>query len=99
MLFIVSTLLLAILLGTWLFQGGEIYTKDKRQVIIKTKDEIFGIETEKIEWIDDFRLGLLPGGESLGSIFICVAVPGGILATMATIAFSAKRANNVSNRN
>ncbi len=83
-------LLLAILVA-WMFQGGEIYTKDKRQIITKTKDEIFGTETEKVEWVDDFRLGLLPGGDSIGSVLLCVTVPGGILVAVAVAAFTAGR--------
>lgn len=87
-----ALLSIAVLFTLWIFQGGEIYTKDKRQIITKTKDEIFGTETETIEWIDDFRLGLLPGDDSIGSLFLCVAVPSGALAAVAAAAaFSAKR--------
>ncbi len=45
-------------LGVWLMHGQNIYSKDKIQTIVKTKNEIFGTEEEHIEWRDGFLLGL-----------------------------------------
>ena len=76
------------LVGVWGAQGWNGYTKDKRQVITKVKDEIFGTETEKIEWVEDFQLGLLPGDDqSIPKAFLSVAVPGSIMAAVAAGGF------------
>ncbi len=83
-IFTISIVLLIALLTTWLIHGRQYFTQDKEQKIVKVKDEIFGTETEKIEWVDNFRLGLLPGSdESIPKMFLSVAVPGGILTAVA----------------
>ena len=40
--------------------GFQIFTKDKTEKITIVKDELFGTDIEKREWIEDFQLGLLP---------------------------------------
>lgn len=49
---VISIVLLSMTI--WLFYGGEIFTKS--QVLIETKDELFGW-TEK-KWVDKFVWGL-----------------------------------------
>jgi hypothetical protein len=71
-----------ILAGWWLKDGKEFYSKDKREVITRVKDEIFGGETEKREWVDDFRLGLLPGDPSPAGAMRSALVPSGALAAI-----------------
>ncbi len=89
------TALLLVLISIWIMQGREIFTKDKTQVVTIVKDELFGAETEKIEWIDDFHLGLLPGNtDSIANLFCSVTIPGGILFVAAIGCFyTAKRLN------
>lgn len=85
---IISLVLVFALVVTWLVQGRQYFTQDKEQKIVKVKDEIFGTETEKIEWIDNFRLGLLPGSdESIPKMFVSVAVPGSMLTAIALGSF------------
>ena len=81
---ILSLLLIVPLVAMWLVQGRNIYTKDKVQVVTKVKDEIFGGESEKIEWVDKFQLGLLPGvDEPSPKVLLSVSVPSGILVAIA----------------
>lgn len=81
---IISMVLVFALVVTWMVQGRQYFTQDKEQKIVKVKDEIFGTETEKIEWVDNFRLGLLPGSdESIPKMFLSVVVPGGLLTAVA----------------
>jgi hypothetical protein len=54
----VSALVFVATLGTWLFHGRQILTKDKVQEIVTTKNPDFGTEETHIEWRDGFRLGL-----------------------------------------
>ncbi len=85
---ILSLLLIVPLVAVWLVQGRNIYTKDKVQVVTKVKDEIFGGETEKIEWVDKFQLGLLPGvDEPSPKILLSVSVPSGLLVVVALFGF------------
>jgi hypothetical protein len=44
----------------WIVDGFQIFTKDKTEKITIVKDELFGTDIEKREWIEDFQLGLLP---------------------------------------
>ncbi|MEY5130529.1 MAG: hypothetical protein RL734_596 [Bacteroidota bacterium] len=44
----------------WIIDGFQIFTKDKTEKITIVKDELFGTDIEKREWIEDFQLGLLP---------------------------------------
>lgn len=44
----------------WIMDGFQIFTKDKTEKITIVKDELFGTDIEKREWIEDFQLGLLP---------------------------------------
>ena len=62
----ISLLLIVIALAVWLGYGGDIFTKT--EVLIETKDELFG--TVK-EWKDQFVLGL---DYTLGIIGAIVAV-------------------------
>ncbi|MBS1538901.1 MAG: hypothetical protein JST20_14280 [Bacteroidetes bacterium] len=85
---IIALILMLPLFAIWLKQGKNIYTKDKKQVITKVKDEIFGTETDKIEWVDEFQLGLLPGVDNLSpKLLLSVAVPSGILICVSILGF------------
>ncbi|MFN8360525.1 MAG: hypothetical protein U0264_11480 [Candidatus Kapaibacterium sp.] len=85
---IVCLLLIVPLVVVWLAQGRNIYTKDKIQVVTKVKDEIFGGETEKIEWVDKFQLGLLPGVDDPSpKVLLSVSVPSGLLIAIAVFGF------------
>lgn len=85
---IIALILIIPFVAVWLVQGRNIYTKDKKQVITKTKDEIFGTESEKIEWVDEFQLGLLPGVDDLSpKLLASVAVPSGILIAISLFGF------------
>ena len=44
----------------WAKDGCQFYTKDKIEIVTKVKDDIFGEEVEKREWIDKFSLGIFP---------------------------------------
>lgn len=85
---ITALVLILPLIAVWFAQGKNVYTKDKKQVVTKVKDEIFGNETEKIEWVEEFQLGLLPGVDDLSpKLFLSVAVPSGILVAIALFGF------------
>ncbi len=84
----IALILIIPLVVVWLVQGRNIYTKDKKQIITKTKDEIFGTESEKVEWVDEFQLGLLPGVDDLSpKLLASVAVPSGILIAISLFGF------------
>lgn len=42
----------------WLAHGGHVFTKDRRMVVHREADPIFGTTRERVEWQPDFRLGL-----------------------------------------
>lgn len=48
------------LIGLWMSDGCQVFTKDKSEKVILQKDDIFGTTVEKREWVDDFQFGLLP---------------------------------------
>lgn len=48
------------LIGLWMSDGFQVFTKDKSEKVILQKDDIFGTTVEKREWVDDFQFGLLP---------------------------------------
>lgn len=73
-----------ILLGVWVSDGNNIYTKDKREIVTTSVDPIFGTPVEKREFVDDFQLGLLPGDdESVINAFKSVSVPSALLCSLA----------------
>ncbi|MGK9475631.1 LPXTG cell wall anchor domain-containing protein [Melioribacter sp. OK-6-Me] len=51
---IISSILILITFGIWLYHGGEIFTKT--EVLVETKDELFGWTESK--WVDKFVWGL-----------------------------------------
>jgi hypothetical protein len=55
-----STIVIISLSTFWIMDGFQVFTKDKTEKITIVKDEIFGTEIEKREWVEDFQLGLLP---------------------------------------
>jgi len=57
---IFSTIVIVTLSTLWILDGFQVFTKDKTEKITIVKDEIFGTDIEKREWIEDFQLGLLP---------------------------------------
>lgn len=48
------------LIGLWMSDGFQVFTKDKSEKVILQKDDIFGTTVEKREWVDNFQFGLLP---------------------------------------
>lgn len=57
---IFSTIVIVTLSTLWIIDGFQVFTKDNTEKITIVKDEIFGTDIEKREWIEDFQLGLLP---------------------------------------
>jgi len=57
---VLSTSTILILSAMWILDGFQVFTKDKTEKVTIVKDELFGTDIEKREWIDDFQLGLLP---------------------------------------
>jgi hypothetical protein len=57
---IFSTIVIVTLSIFWIMDGFQVFTKDKTEKVSIVKDEIFGTDIEKREWIEDFQLGLLP---------------------------------------
>lgn len=57
---IFSTIVIVTLSTFWIIDGFQVFTKDKTEKITIIKDEIFGTDIEKREWIENFQLGLLP---------------------------------------
>lgn len=67
-----------LIIGKWIYDCidyGEIliFSREKKAVVTKTIDELFGTEVEATEWIDGFWLGLLPGEDKI-SINILLGV-------------------------
>jgi len=85
---IVSFVIALAVAGWWVADGAQIYSKDQRKETIKVKDEIFGTETEKITYVDDFQLGLLPHA---------LPVIGGFILIGAFSFLKARRENSVHN--
>ncbi len=56
--------------GIWIAHGSQTLTKDKIQVVVKTKNPDFGTEEEHVEWKDGFRLGLDIAGPSAGGAIV-----------------------------
>jgi len=48
------------LIGLWMSNGFQVFTKDKTEIVILQKDDIFGTTVENREWVDNFQFGLLP---------------------------------------
>jgi hypothetical protein len=73
-LLILCCALIALALGLWIWHGSNIYTKDKVKVVVVTKNPDFGTEEERIEWKDEFRVGL----DVIGPIIGVCAVGAGL---------------------
>lgn len=69
----------------WAKDGYQFYTKDKIEIITKVKDEIFGEEVEKREWIDKFSLGILPDDPHPTGIYRSLLFPVTLLTACALI--------------
>jgi hypothetical protein len=63
---IVSAAITLAVAGVWVAHGGQTLTKNKVQVVVKTKNSDFGTEEEHIEWKDEFRLGVDIAGPVAG---------------------------------
>jgi hypothetical protein len=81
----ISLILITALLVKWYSDSNDygetiIFSKDKKPVVTKSNDPLFGTETSKTEWKDGFWLGLLPNDDSFSSTTFFAVVPiGGIL--------------------
>ena len=64
---LIALSVIAIIVGgiVWVADGTHIYTKDREKIVTVVKDELFGTETEKVEWKENFQLGLLPDSADL----------------------------------
>lgn len=72
----------------WFRDGQQIYTKDKREIVIKEVDPLFGTTVEKRDFVDDFQMGLLPGDdESIVNAFKSASVPSSLLAAVTVFSF------------
>ena len=90
---IILLILILPVLAKWHFDSKDIgrmliFSMDKKPVITKTKDDLFGTEVEKTEWKDGFWLGLLPNDDSISiKAVIGVAPISGILIVLSTFSF------------
>lgn len=85
---VASGIALAALTTVWFADGMQIYTKDKREVITKEVDPLFGSTVEKREFVEDFQLGLLPGDdEDVSKMFLSLGVSGGALLALSAAFF------------
>lgn len=77
-----------IMFSWWFKDGQQIYTKDKREIVTKEVDPIFGTTVEKREFVDDFQLGLLPGDdESIINAFKSASVPSSFCVALSIFSF------------
>ncbi len=71
----------------WFKDGQQIYTKDKREIVIKEVDPFFGT-VEKRDFVEDFQLGLFPGDdESIVNAFKSASVPSSLCAALSIFSF------------
>lgn len=81
----ISLILIIVLLYKWYSDSNDygetiIFSKDKKPVITKVADPLFGTETTKTEWKEGFWLGLLPNDDTFALSIIYSVVPlGGLL--------------------
>jgi hypothetical protein len=87
-----------IVLAVWIFDSvnyGEmlVFSRDKKPVVTKVKDELFGTEVQKTEYVEGFWLGLMPGDDSVSFKALVGALPlgGGFLALALASLFIDKR--------
>lgn len=78
-LIVISVIAIISLSAWWAKDGYQFYTKDKIEVITKVKDDIFGVEVEKSEWVDKFRIGVLPDDPHPSGIYRSLLFPVSIL--------------------
>lgn len=67
----------------WAKDGFQFYTKDKIEIVTKVKDDIFGEEVEKREWIDKFSLGIFPDDPHPTGIYRSLLFPVTLLTACA----------------
>jgi hypothetical protein len=71
---------IVVMFSWWFRDGQQIYTKDKREIVIKEVDPLFGTTVEKRDFVEDFQMGLLPGDdESIVNAFKSASVPSSLL--------------------
>jgi polyisoprenoid-binding protein YceI len=68
------------LLGVWLHDSNDygsklFFSKEKKEIVIKVKDDLFGGEVSKTEWQEGFWLGLLPPTDKLSIRIMLGVVP------------------------
>lgn len=69
----------------WVFDSinyGEmvVFSRDKKEIVKKEIDELFGTEVERSEYIEGFWLGLLPGDDTISFKALIGVVPLGAMA-------------------
>ena len=63
-----------------------IFSKDKKPVVTVVKDELFGNNSQKIDWKDGYWMGLLPGEDRISiKALMSVAPLTGIFIVMMLI--------------
>ncbi len=77
---VISLLLIAIVIGKWIFDSIDynetlIFSREKKAIVTKSTDDLFGTEVETTEWVDGFWLGLLPGEDKISSGILFGVVP------------------------
>lgn len=58
---IISIVAFALVIGIgirWGLDGAQVFTKDKQQVVVVERDDVFGTEIENVTWEEGFWLGL-----------------------------------------
>ena len=68
--FIIVISVFAIIIGgiVWIAQGTQFYTKNREKVVTIIKDDLFGTTHEHTEWVETFKLGILPDDSSLTAL-------------------------------
>lgn len=87
LLLFISVCGIVVMFSWWFKDGQQIYTKDKREIVIKEVDPFFGT-VEKRDFVEDFQLGLFPGDdESIVNAFKSASVPSSLCAALSIFSF------------
>lgn len=62
-----------------------VFSREKKEIVSVTKDELFGNETKKMEWKSGFWLGLLPPTDNLSPSIMLGVVPVSSLLLVAAV--------------
>lgn len=88
LLLFISVCGIVVMFSWWFKDGQQIYTKDKREIVIKEVDPIFGTTVEKRDFVEDFQIGLFPGDdESIINAFKSASVPSSLCVALSFFSF------------